>query len=87
MMNIHRYIDSFWTQGKPICPDLRSLRLSLFYGYKLVFSLASKTEKYLLILPDLIQSSFKGDDRLGSDDLLWQTVPGLFKSVCEVVLA
>ena len=49
------------------------------------FQLGVKTEKYLLILPELIQSSFKGDDRLGGDDLLWQTVPGLCNSVCEVV--
>ena len=48
-----------------------------------------KTEKYLLILPELIQSSFKakGDDHLGGDDLFWQTVRGLCNSVCEVVLA
>ena len=51
------------------------------------FQLGAKTEKYLSILPELIQSSVKGDDRLGGDDLLWQTVPGLCNSVCEVVLS
>ena len=41
------------------------------------FQLGIKTEKYLLILPELIQSSFKGVEHLGGNDF-WQTVPGLF---------
>ena len=64
------YIDSFWTKGKPICRDLRQLRGYPCFMATTSFQLGVKTEKYFLILPELIQSSFKCDDSLGGDDLL-----------------